>query len=134
MKTILLTLAITFSSIIFAQGDLQFNQVVTKTGTLTATAPTYTVPAGKIWKITGVFTGAYRIQNSFFGLNINGAKIVKVNHASNGYGYVNNDPIWLNAGDTVAIYAEEIGNGAVIVAVNPDYAWTISIIEFNIVP
>ncbi|MGO4817383.1 hypothetical protein [Flavobacterium sp. W22_SRS_FP1] len=133
MKTILLTLAIAFSCTIFAQGDLQFNQVVTKTGTSTATATTYTVPTGKIWKITGVFSGAYASNASFFGLNINGAKIVKVNHSNNGNGYVNNDPIWLNAGDTVAIYAGELGTGG-IVAVNPDYAWTISIIEFNVVP
>lgn len=125
MKTILLTLAIAFSCTIFAQGDLQFNQVVTKTGTSHLNAPTYTVPAGKIWKITGVFGRKPTTNGTALGLNINGVEIEKINGRTNDFNYINNDPIWLNSGDTVAIYAQYSSG---------DYAWMISIIEFNVVP
>ena len=55
MKNILLILAIAFSSASFAQGNLQFNQVVNEefTGSYNGyfNSGNITVPAGKVWKI-----------------------------------------------------------------------------------
>ena len=48
MKNILLILAIAFSSASFAQGNLQFNQVIY------STSGTLSVPVGKVWKIEAI--------------------------------------------------------------------------------
>jgi tRNA A58 N-methylase Trm61 len=55
MKHLLYILIVLFVDTLSAQGNLQFNQVVTYTGTgsgsFSYTSPTWTVPAGKVWKI-----------------------------------------------------------------------------------
>lgn len=119
--------------LIKAQGNLQFNQVVTYTGTgsgsFSYTSPTWTVPAGKVWKIE---SASPSLANS--------AVTRKINvEAGGGWGTfalttastettINPFPIWLKAGDQVQLQAA--GN----CCSTTTFYYAISILEFNIVP
>ena len=116
MKTRILILVMAISFIGNAQGDLQFNQVLTYTVNGTQ-ANVYTVPAGKVAKIAKAIekpdTSGY---SSVF--TINGA-----------YHYPNNnipqkDGMWLKAGDIIGSTTGSYGDS---------YNITISIIEYNII-
>jgi hypothetical protein len=90
-----------------AQGNLQFNQVLTYGGTLCASCnqPIGTVPAGKVWKVEFKEGGALVGIN---GINLSFAQL----------------PCWLKNGDVVFMN----GNNS------STQAFFLSIIEFNIVP
>ena len=105
MKNILLILAIAFSSASFAQGNLQFNQVIVIDAT--GIGASHTVPVGKVWKIEA----ATPVLNG----------IVYLNNTVLATGNTNNTPFWLPAN-----YTSNISSSGGI--------GKVSIIEFNVVP
>lgn len=118
---------------VVAQGNLQFNQVVTYTGTgsgsYSYTSPTWTVPAGKVWKIE---SASPSLANSAVTRKINveaggGWGTFALTTASNETS-INPFPIWLKAGDQVQLQAS--GN----CCSTTTFYYAISIIEFNIIP
>ena len=100
-KYFLITLIIAFTAQINAQSNLVFNDVVTQ---FINGGETYTVPEGKVWKITG-----YNSQSSSLQINGEDPPIAS-----------GNTPIWLKAGQ----YINVTSPGARVIA---------SIIEFNVV-
>jgi hypothetical protein len=136
MKKILVIAFVLFNLKSYAQGNLQFNQVLTYAGTINSTqslGTTYTVPANKVWKIKSV---------SDFGLyssnNVNGFQLYKgiMFCLNNKWIFISSlKETFLKAGDTIKIgyYDQYLGTSQVpISGVNFDYF--ISIVEFNIVP
>jgi hypothetical protein len=130
-KLILISGFIFFSLNSFCQGNLQFNQVLTFSGALTGSttiSPTYTVPAGKVWKIeylseTRKRTGS--TGNPYFGAVINGtAQNIEIG----------SNPIWLKEGNTIYYrnYGFNLdgldGWGTLL------QSYLISVIEYNIIP
>ena len=115
---------------VFAQGNLQFNQVLTYNGAigtylgLSSLSATYTVPTGKVWKIE-----TKSITSSSLTFLINGRTFRDVEVRYSGFGsgtmvfYSISNPIWLKAGDYINFNST---------AYVDDYF--ISIIEYNIVP
>jgi hypothetical protein len=115
------------STIGFSQGNLQFNQVVTLTGTTIIDPFTLaTVPAGKVWKIE--HSSAYRAGSpayvSYVCNNVSSPiSLPQTNWAS--YKLQVDGPIWLKAGDSIKFSYSSANNAT-------DYFF--SILEFNIVP
>lgn len=135
MKKIITIAIVLFSMASYAQGNLQFNQVLTFEGTLTpsqATSNTYTVPVGKIWKVKYVnklpyygvatFNGVQTVYAGF-AININNKWIFGDNFTE----------IFLKPNDTIKLgWANQYANNTY----NSPYAnfdFVISILEFNIV-
>ena len=117
MKKLILV-AICFVSIqLSAQGNLQFNQVLTIEGTIlngTTLTPEFTPPTGKVWKIE--YSNLKKNTNcGNQDLEINGVPV-----ANNG----NTTPIWINDQDTVRM-KYTCGN---------TWWYFISVIEFNVIP
>jgi len=141
MKKLFTILFICFALQTFAQGNLQFNKVLTYNGTITGSqlSPTYTVPTGKVWKIkycsdsrTGGCSG-YNIWTSFgYGVYINSTwTIVSSNNALN--------ELFLKSGDTIYFgfgkHSDPSNNcPSSNQFTNTSYDYLISIVEFNIVP
>jgi len=114
---------------LFAQGNLQFNQVISNTGTASGTysytSPSWTVPANKVWKIEAAAP--------FAGLNTSHVtRSIQVNsgNAWASYSLLSGDPtpIWLKAGDQVRLEASANCCNTYL------FTYHISAIEFNIVP
>ena len=101
-----------------AQGNLQFNQVITKTAPLSGTTPsiTLTVPTGKVWKIE-----YYTNNSNVFNFHINNIIINSYIGSNQSYDF---RPIWLKAGDF--IYYNLVDSGTI------GATYFLSIIEFNI--
>ena len=123
MRTRILILLMAISFTVNAQGDLQFNQVLTFTGT-TGSTIIYTVPEGKVAKITkakGNMNGSsdsYDIRFTYNG--------VKLQHTYN-YDGGNGHPIdgtWMKANDYIGVLNWSNFD---------DVGYLISIIEYNIV-
>jgi hypothetical protein len=127
-----------------AQGNLQFNQVLSYTGSLScntnycgAQSPTtYTVPAGKVWKIESAgFNGGIGMSNYFpqAYLIINGVGayggLMSANQ-STVTGKLITSPVWLKAGDVLGwgMNSNSATGGTFSISMH------ISILEFNIVP
>jgi len=114
MKTRILILVMAISFIGNAQGDLQFNQVLTYTVNSTQ-ANVYTVPAGKVAKIVKAIekssSSPYRAE---FLINGTGQPL------NSAY---SKDGMWLKAGDII---------GSTVGTIYDDYM-VLSIIEYNIV-
>lgn len=127
MKNIFLFAALFFVSQSFAQGNLQFNQVIKISNTA------MTVPAGKVWKIESYQqSNVSGTSNSTSGCDITRVRpyiidgqvyhnIKNVASGSGGYIYLpeNKMPIWLAEGQTAATSCPS------------DF---LSVIEFNIIP
>ncbi len=115
MNKILATLIfmIAFAGITFAQGNLQFNQVLLLDVTNPANA--VTVPTGKVWKIESV---AMNNNNAYVQLEIDGTNYFLAN-ASTPFEHF---PFWVPGGTSLGIY----GGGSNI--------GKLSVLEFNIVP
>ena len=129
MKTFLFTMGLFFLGSVKAQGNLQFNQVVTVSTT------TMTVPAGKVWKIESYSESEVTFNSNYFSgcVNVNYHRPLVINNnnyyffgnmatASSGANYIstgNKLPIWLKSGDQIRTVCSS------------DFA---SVIEFNIVP
>ena len=134
MRTVLF-LAILFGiGLLKAQGNLQFNQVLTYTGTgsgsFSYSSPAWTVPAGKVWKVE---SASPNVGNAAVtrAINVNAgsswgsfALITSAGQETS----INPFPIWLKAGDQVQLQAA--GN----CCSTTNFSYVISILEFNIVP
>ena len=144
MKYIYTLLFVAISAASFAQGNLQFNQVLNFNYEATISANSayaigsvivdiLTVPVGKVWKITTASckdTGYNRRNTS---IAINNHYLYEVRGSSQ-YGVVsNNTPYWLSSGtiNEVEIFNNYTTSSSsnTITAVG-----AISVIEFNIVP
>jgi hypothetical protein len=108
-----------FSKQAFAQGNLQFNQVINYT-LVGSTAQSFTVPAGKVWKIEAV--AADNTNTPYVWLRNPANQVVATFYpASTLHSPV---PYWLPSGYTGNFY---LTNSA-------GYRGSVSIIEFNVVP
>jgi hypothetical protein len=123
MKKILsLVVALLFTASLssFAQGNLQFNQVISASFNLgsNANSTTLTVPVGKVWKIESMGCNNYTPHNISYVINAIAFSVIP------GYQKDAGSTIWLKAGDT--FYLRNLVNYASGVYY--------SILEFNIVP
>jgi hypothetical protein len=120
-KRIFLLIFLLYSYQCLSQSNLQFNTVITQTGTLSGghlqslTTQVFTVPAGKVWKLERYTRGK---------LLINGIPIRDEYSTSSGI-FIDTAPIWLNSGDFFhfKLWGTGMGNWT-------DY-WHFSLIEFN---
>lgn len=116
-----------------AQGNLQFNQVITYTGTGTGShsyiSPSWIVPNNRVWKIEAA-TASVSSSSSSSSVQMNsGNGLCSFKLMSAGvYSSFSPFPIWLKAGDEILLQAS--GGCCSILSFN----YGISIIEFNIVP
>lgn len=129
MRILLFVLTYTVVGLFHAQGNLQFNQIVT-VGTTSLT-----VPAGKVWKVESYSESEVTFNSNYSSgcVNSNYHRPLVINNnnyyffgnmatASSGANYVttgNKLPIWLKPGDQIRTVCSS------------DFA---SVIEFNIVP
>jgi len=136
-----------FSIVTFAQGNLQFNQVLTYSGTLNCgqASPTWTVPAGKVWKIeyrsvvagNPIFDNGTTLVSAGPLFVLNGVKLsdfhLRSNVSANGSNNLapdQNHPMWLKTTDQIQF---TLDNGAGC-SDYPKYNYAISILEYNIIP
>jgi hypothetical protein len=135
MKNFFLIIALSSLSILSkAQGNLQFNQVLTYNGNLTAgnnttvSSPTYTCPTGKVWKIESKTRTPNNIgANGSYGtieFYLNGTLSQDL-YSGNG---IDTAPFWLKAGDNIYYRFTNAFSNFITAS------FTISIIEYNIVP
>ena len=116
-----------------AQGNLQFNQVLTFTGSIgvtgpnAVTSPIQTVPAGKVWKIEHVGGSASNQSSSNvrFGIQTNSGVSMVYWHTLVDQ---NICPIWLKASDNLQFYYHNPGGTP------QSCTYIISVVEFNIIP
>ena len=107
------TIFASFGTLTKAQGNLQFNQILSYSGhienyNMYAASPIWTVPTGKVWKIENYAKDYFYVKG--FAITAN----------------TNLGPIWLRAGDEI--------NYTPPVAAMTGYNYILSIIEFNVVP
>jgi hypothetical protein len=115
------------------QGNLQFNQVLTFTGSVgitgpnAVTSPIQTVPAGKVWKIeyVGGTASNQSSGNVRFGIQMNSGISMVYWHTLVDQ---NICPIWLKASDNLQFYYHNPGGTA------QTCSYIISVVEFNIIP
>ncbi len=136
MKNLFTLCLLLFIGTFFSQGNLQFNQVLTFTGTVASNngyvnSAINTVPAGKVWKIEHVGGSAFLMGNGTqYGVTINNAtSICYWGSSPSNYQLQVKEicPIWLKAGDNLSFYWSQY-NGT------QGCDFVISIVEFNIVP
>lgn len=128
-KIIFICLLIVLKSNSTFAAKLVFNQIINNNGSLAvptnttnppATATLFTVPAGKVWKVS---YGISSLQSWF--ITGNNTQVVKLNG-------IIASPSWLNGGDIVTLEATNItGNGQ---GLTYTLNYTFTIIEFNVVP
>ena len=120
-----------FTSQLLAQGNLQFNQVVTVTESFTLsqigfnswgyTGSVFTVPENKVWKIE-------KFSGDIIGTN-SGSNFLRINNVTDmSVETLNSGPTWLKAGDFLVPSAACTGCGAL------SGNFLVSIIEFNVIP
>jgi hypothetical protein len=137
MKNILLILAIAFSSASFAQGNLQFNQVMLldfgpiSVSSVAIFSQSITVPSGKVWKVehASVWREAsgYRLTGDApYSLYIDNICVVQQTNAATSGSKSNSFPIWLPEGT----YFLKISNSSSAMTL----AASLNAIEFNIIP
>ena len=126
MKKTLTIGMLLFSIATYAQVNLQFNQVLTFSGTLqwgSSTATLYTVPIGKTCKIEAMGLSGYTNSTA---LNIN--NVMYVNYVQSGQApAVVKETIWLKAGDQIKFTYSPSGY---TIQTHPYF---LSMIEYNIV-
>ena len=123
MRTRILILLMAISFTVNAQGDLQFNQVLTFTGT-TGSTIIYTVPVGKVAKITKAKGNMNGSSDSYdIRFTYNGVKLQHTYRYDGGNGHTI-DGTWMKANDYIGVL-----NWSNI----SDVGYLISIIEYNIV-
>jgi len=127
MKNLLFILAIIISSFSFAQGNLQFNQVVnlsySGTGTGKINVGSLAVPAGKVWKITSASATRSNTLLQQIALFV-GDHIVFANYSAY-YSNFQAVPLWLSEG----IYDVHMWTNN-----DGPRLGSISVLEFNVVP
>jgi hypothetical protein len=129
MKIFILALFTALSTLVYSQGNLQFNQVVSLSQSFIGTAggsnttfnytgSPITVPSGKVWKVEKISVNG---GNNGSGVRINNLHSLSVSDANTG-------PIWLKASDELKIYTSCYSCGSL------SGSYFISIVEFNIIP
>lgn len=116
MKIIITSLLLFFCTSGFAQGNLQFNQVLNIEFTGTSTT-SYTVPAGKVWKLENCMLTSI---NNYACMIFNGTTYYLRQHNTASSSW-DNFPFWIGSGKTITF-----GGGC--------SSGMISIVEFNVVP
>lgn len=125
-----------FFGILCSQGNLQFSQVLTFTGTVNSynsfvNSAINNVPAGKVWKIEHVGGSTNLMGNDTrYGITINNATTVCYwgNSAANFLLQIQDIcPIWLKSGDNLSFYWSQYNGGQ-------SCDFVMSIVEFNVVP
>jgi len=138
MRTILFILSFFLSCQTFAQGNLQFSQVIlqdfnsTVAGWATVTVSSFTVPVGRVWKIEHAeawyYSGVRSSAGSGFSLYLNNTLLRRSRSTA---GNINQGgdhfPVWLPAGSYDIILASEAPTSY-------NYTGSINAIEFNVVP
>lgn len=115
MKAILSLSLVIFACSFWSQGNLQFNQVLNLS--FQANGTTFSVPAGKVWKLEGVGLSSY---SSYFGISVGGQNIFLKN-TNTGYGPVfESFPYWIAGNQSV--FMNGLTGGVA------------SVVEFNIIP
>jgi hypothetical protein len=91
MKILITSFFLVLCSLLYSQGNLQFNQVLTGSATLgtNGVSTILTVPTGKVWKIESV--NGWSDCGSRLGLTINTISTLASTSSF---------PVWLKAGDT----------------------------------
>jgi hypothetical protein len=131
-------------SLVSAQGNLQFNQVLTYGGNLSAngynqqldeSSPTWIVPQDKVWKIEHK-TRTAKVMPLRFLVNNTPVwdmyeKTIWLGSSASNSMVVDNSPIWLKSGDILKFNCN-IWAGTNSSGFDEDYF--ISIIEYNIIP
>ena len=107
-----------------AQGNLQFNQVLNLEITYNS-ALTYTIPAGKVWKIEGSMAYTNNYPTRITAINGNPMEAYLTGYTYLNYGILPIPlPYWLPANTQVSF---NTGNTI-------GYKGYVSIIEFNVIP
>jgi hypothetical protein len=137
MKKLYTILFICFALQSFAQGNLQFNQVLTYTGTINSiqsVGTTYTVPINKVWKIKNLTEISNYVANNSIGLALYRGLMVNINNKW--FPFPNNfKEMFLKAGDTIKMgYYDQYIQSSQITDPNSSINYLMSIVEFNIVP
>lgn len=122
-KNLLIFLFFLITNFSFSQSSLKFNQVLTQFGSLsggygeTKTSQTFTVPAGKIWKLEKytrdrLYVNGVQVKDTYLILSGNSNAVL------------DNAPLWLKEGDSFYF-----------IVGGPPYGWTenwyFSLLEFN---
>ena len=118
MRVFLILVFLVSLNAAFAQGNLQFNQVINMAFTGANTTPV-TVPAGKVWKIESCMLNTP--SNNYAYMLYNGVYYNLRQQQSSAHNV--NFPFWLSTGTSVTFGGNGGGTGGLL-----------SIIEFNIVP
>ena len=128
MKNIFILLAIAFSSASFAQGNLQFNQVVnlnySHTGAGKVNVGSITVPAGKVWKATSASALGNNDPTTQVAIYV-GNHVAFANYSNGDLANYQAVPLWLNEG-SFDVYLWSNASCARL--------GSLSILEFNVVP
>jgi hypothetical protein len=120
MKILILSFFLVPFSFLFSQGNLQFNQVITISGSFIGGPTTKidlgTVPVGKVWKLeyyaaSGTFAAGIFVNNIVF---------------------VENKLMWFKANDLLSMKGNCASCGTC--ASCASYSYFVSIVEFNIIP
>ena len=128
MKILILSFFRVLCSVLYSQGNLQFNQVITYSQLSTTTlsgsihsysSQIYTVPVGKVWKIEKFLMRNNGSVSTF--LKVNNAFQISPTE-------INPGPVWVKEGDQIQAVTSTTGGG------NFTGGFFISIIEFNIIP
>jgi hypothetical protein len=128
MKILILSFFLVLCSVLYSQGNLQFNQVITYSQLYTTTlsgsihsysSQIYTVPVGKVWKIEKFLMRNNGSVSTF--LKVNNAFQISPTE-------INPGPVWVKEGDQIQAVTSTTGGG------NFTGGFFISIIEFNIIP
>ena len=133
MKHLLTLLLVASSAACFAQGNLQFNQVLNfdYSATLSAygnaTVGTLTVPVGKVWKITAASSRDLGANHFSTSIAVNNHLLYEYRYVGNSAAVSNNTPYWIGTGT----HAVKLFNWY---SSSMSAAGSLSIIEFNVVP
>jgi hypothetical protein len=128
MKNIFITILFFLLAIqVKAQGNLQFNQVLTLESAVNSCLVCWTVPSGKVWKIEGFSSNSndppsFYVNNKELGYLV-GKTFTNTSTIYYGARWGVDFPIWLQANHTLGYAA--IGTSRNI---------TFFVLEFNIVP
>jgi hypothetical protein len=125
MKTKLLLLLLALTLGVNAQGNLQFNQVLTYTAS-SPQSTLYTVPSGKVAKITKAIE-FFDTTNYFLVFTINGVRTTEGSYQNQGdlKTRTSKDGMWLKSGDVIGVDDGTIGSQGEKIF--------LSIIEYNII-
>ncbi len=120
-KHILFFLALCFSMMLSAQGSLQFNNVVLLEGNQSTCTTCWTVPAGKVWKVTSMSTNTSNLATLF--VNNRQLGFLSQITTQSDSRWVYQFPFWLPSGASIGYSG--LGSNQNI---------TFFALEFNVVP